>query len=217
MKTKYLSVSIALFLSLVILTRAASAQEKDHEEMERTEEIEREFQAKREMLEKQRQQMEEQREQLEQLHEERAREFERQARKSVIVRPGEPSTWHVAPDGSSYFFRTGDPGTQTQLTLRNSFRGGSDSSKGDFDVDESVGYIRCMINGKVRSGEIYIKVEYPDGKTFKELTINSSAEISFSQSLSIKEEEKKKYVGSWNYEVKADNAEGSYTLQIQTH
>lgn len=76
---------------------------------------------------------------------------------------------------------------------------------------------RCMINGKVRSGKITIKVMYPGGKVFKELTITSSAEIMFSQSLKINEESDGKYFGSWKYEVSAEKAEGNYMLQISTN
>jgi len=60
-------------------------------------------------------------------------------------------------------------------------------------------------------------VLYPGGKVFKNLSITSSAEISFSQSLSISEEDQKKYVGSWTYEVTADKAEGSYNLSFMTN
>ena len=74
-----------------------------------------------------------------------------------------------------------------------------------------------MISGSVGSGEIFIGIEYPDGKTFKELVINASADINFSQSISVKEEDEKKYVGSWNYVIKADEAEGNYMVQIMTH
>ncbi len=74
-----------------------------------------------------------------------------------------------------------------------------------------------MISGKVRAGEIIIKVLYPGGKVFKELTITSSAEISFNQSLTFKEGSEEKYVGSWTYEVRAEKAEGNYTLAISTN
>ena len=59
-----------------------------------------------------------------------------------------------------------------------------------------------------------IEAKYPDGKVFKELTITSAAEINFSQSRSIKEDEEERYVGSWSYEVRAEKAEGNYMMQI---
>jgi hypothetical protein len=49
------------------------------------------------------------------------------------------------------------------------------------------------------------------------MTINSAAEISFSQSVSISEEDPDKYVGDWSYKVMAEEAKGSYSLSIMTH
>jgi len=129
-------------------------------------------------------------------------------RAPVIIREGfegDGFVWHI-PQNS-----------QTQLTLRNSFRGGTDSSTGSFDVEEGTKRFKCMINGKVRSGEIKIKISYPDGKVFKDMTINSSAEITFSQSLNIGEKEPDKYIGSWKYEIAATKAEGNYMLSISTN
>lgn len=119
----------------------------------------------------------------------------------------------------NYVIMTNDffSGSQTQLTLRNSFSGGSDTSNGSFDVDEGVRRFKCNINGKVRSGRITVNITYPDGKVFKELEINSSAEISFSQTMTVKEEKADKFVGTWKYEVKAEKAEGNYVLMISTN
>ncbi len=97
------------------------------------------------------------------------------------------------------------------------FNGGSDSSKGKFDVEEGFRQFRCTIRGKVREGEINIKVSYPGGKIFKELTITSSAEVTFSQSLTIKDGSSNKYVGSWTCEVEAKEAKGDYSLSISTN
>ena len=69
----------------------------------------------------------------------------------------------------------------------------------------------------MRSGEIRIKVQMPDGQVFRDMTINSSAEISFHQTLTIKEGEGDKYIGSWKYTVVAEKAEGNYMLQISTN
>jgi len=52
---------------------------------------------------------------------------------------------------------------------------------------------------------------------FKNLSITSSAEMSFTQSLSLNDEDRKKYVGAWTYEIEADKAEGSYMLSFSTH
>jgi hypothetical protein len=106
---------------------------------------------------------------------------------------------------------------QAQLTLRNTFRGGSDSSQGEFDVDKDTRHIRCMINGRVQSGTIQVIIHYPNGEKFKDLMISSSAEISFQQTMTIKEGEESKYVGTWKYKVVAEKAEGNYLLQISSN
>jgi hypothetical protein len=152
---------------------------------------------------------------LEQEYADQADMIERQARESGRwITP--MNTLMALPEGE---FLIGDWGqeNQTQLTIRKNFRGTTNTSKGKFDVDPGVRRLRCMINGSVRTGEINITVEYPNGKTFKELTINSSADINFSQSISIEEDQKDKYVGSWSYTIKAENAEGNYLLQISTN
>ena len=126
-----------------------------------------------------------------------------------------------APDKNVVFFSDEwahfGQDSQTQLTLRNSFQGSSDSSTGTFDVEEGVKRIKCMISGKVRSGEIKISIKYPGGKSFKKMTINSSAEVTFSQTINFKNGDTTKYIGSWEYSIEAVKAEGNYMLQISTY
>ena len=162
--------------------------------------------------------------QLEQEHkmQELERVYEEQAKVAARASSGVRNRAFVytSPGGSdegSYFIQSFGQESQSQLTLRNSFNGETLTSTGEFDVDENTSHMRFTVNGKVRHGEISIKVLYPGGKVFKDLTINSSAQITFSQSLTIKEEEKKKYVGVWKYEVKTKTAEGNYMLSIMTH
>ena len=180
-----------------------------------------ELRARKEMLEVQRKEsMEMERQRADQLRDmeyemresSRARES---ARSSSRARYAVPSSG-VYADGH-YLIGTYGQETQSQLTLRKSFRDVTSTSKGEFDVDSNIRHFRCMISGSVKSGEIFVGIEYPDGKTFKELVINSSADINFSQSVSIKEGEEKKYTGSWSYVIKADKAEGNYMVQIMTN
>jgi hypothetical protein len=207
MKTATIIRMLTFSLIFIFLGSIAMAQTKEDQAREE------EMKAKQEQLEKQRQQLLEQQfktAELEQV-------LEDQARAPVRVRSSGRGVSRVAVAGDEPFFVYTPFGeNQSSLTLRNSFDGTTDSSKGEFDVNESTTHIRCTINGKVRSGKINVKVLYPSGKVFKDLAITSSAEISFSQSLSIKEEEKNKYVGSWTYEITADKAEGSYNMSFIT-
>ena len=207
MKKSTMFRTFPLILSLLLLGSVLMAQTKEEKKAE--------LKAKQEQVEIQRKQMKEQQLktiELERSYAEQAREASR-ARTSTWVYPSSTGF----EDESSVYFISEDQGNQSKLTIRNTFDGNSTSSKGEFDVDESTRHIRFRMNGKVRSGEISIKVVYPDGKVFKELTMISPTDISFTQSITINEKEMKKYVGSWQYEVSADKAEGSYSLSFMTH
>ncbi len=213
MKTQTIFRALSFTLLFALLGTTVMAQTKQEKEEKKAQEAE--MKAKQEQIEFQRQQMKEQQLktiELERTYAEQAREA---SRSRSIARSY--STGTGFPDEPSYFIYSGLQENQSQLTIRNSFDGNTDSSEGEFDVDESTRHIRCTINGKARSGKISIRVMYPGGKVFKDLSITSSAEISFTQNMSIKEEDKNKYVGAWKYKVTADKAEGSYTLSFMTH
>jgi len=209
MKTQTIFRMLSLSLLFVLLGSVAMAQTKEEKKAKDAE-----MKAKQEQIEIQRKQMKEQQLktiELEHAYADQAREASR-ARSSTRVYSRSSGF-----DEPSYFIYSGSQENQSQLTIRNSFDGETDSSEGEFDVNESTTHIRCTINGKARSGKISVKVLYPGGKVFKDLSITSSAEISFTQSMSIQEEEKNKYIGVWKYKITADKAEGSYTLSFMTH
>lgn len=205
-------VFLILFSGMVLMAQSREKDEKAAQEAE--------MKAKKEMLEQQHKQLQEQKKmqeekmrEMEIIYADRARDFERQARESSRARAFVSSSG----DAGNYFIYSGDQSSTSQLTLRNSFDGNSDSSKGEFEVSKDTRHFRVNINGKVKSGEIRIIVDYPNGDTFKDMTINSAAEISFSQSVSISEEEPDKYIGDWSYKVIAEEAKGSYSMSIMTH
>jgi hypothetical protein len=201
-----------LVLAVVMSTPLwLSAQEVKSEKEIQKEMLEQEMQNRKRMLEEQQQQLKEFQEQFA----DQQKDLEERAREAARIRERTAGAW-VLPDGQFYFTAPGR-GSQSQLTLKKNFDGTTNVSKGSFEVDENVRQLRCMINGSVDSGEITIGIEYPDGKMFKELVINASADINYNQSISIKEGEEKKYVGSWHYVIKANKAEGHYMLQISSN
>ncbi len=206
-------ISVLLVPGMLLLAQNEEAEKQKQQALE----AEKKAQVER-MIQERKRELEEQQQKMKQLEEEYAGQallFERQARD--YDRWVAPRVTGIAvPDGDVFISGWGQE-NQSQLTIRKNFRGTTNTSKGKFDVETDIHRFRCMINGSVRTGEITITVEYPDGKTFKELTINSSADINFSQSISIEEDEANKYVGSWSYVIKAQDAEGSYMLQIMTN
>ncbi len=210
MKTIYTIRYGSMILLLLLGSLGLFAQDKKSEEEIKKELQEQEIQNRKKMLEEQQEQMK----QFELQYADRQRDLERLAREAARDREVIRSTG-VPMEG--YYFVGSGRGSQSQLTLRKHFEGTTNTSKGSFDVESDVRQIRCMINGSVEVGEIMISIKYPDGNVFKELMINSSADINYSQSVSIKEGEEKKYVGSWSYVIKADKAEGNYMIQISTN
>jgi hypothetical protein len=215
------TVLFLLLLTGMTLQAQTSDETLKKEKLEQEKKIkELELQLKKQQMEWEMQMKKQQMEQ-EKKTAEMERAYRAQARSSSGASSGsrERSFVYAVPepgDEPSYFIHSYGQDSQTQLTLRNSFNGETLSSDGEFEVDESTRKIRLSANGKVRHGEIHIKVLYPNGKVFKDLNINSSAQITFSQSLTVKEEEKNKYVGTWKYEIKTKTAEGSYMLSIMT-
>jgi len=209
------SLAVLLVTGFMLQAQNQPSQESQEKAEYEKQMQEKEMQLKQMEMQIRKQQLEQEKKmkELERVYEERARASERssgRARSFVYTTPG-------GSEEGPIFIQSWGQDSQSQLTLRNTFNGETISSDGEFDVEESASHIKFTANGKVRQGEISIKVFYPNGKVFKDFTINSSAQITYSQSMNIKEEEKKKFVGTWKYEVKTKSAEGSYMLSIVTH
>jgi len=115
----------------------------------------------------------------------------------------------------SYFFPGGSGSSSSQLSLSKSFDGESKSNEGSFNVDESVRHISLSLNGSVKEGSIKITIQLGNNDIIKDITIDESADIQFTQSIKISEDEKK-YYGNWTYLVEAKQAKGQYRLSINT-
>jgi len=140
---------------------------------------------------------------------ERARE---RARFSTWSSTGSPHV--ISKDG--YFFVNSGAQSSSQLSISKSYSGETKKNDGSFEVDKSTKNVSVRLNGNVEEGSITITILLPGGKEFKKLTIDDSANISFSQSLTIAEDETK-YYGNWNYTIDARSAVGQYQLMIHTH
>lgn len=188
------------------------------------EEKEKESQIKREFFEKQAQEAEKERasEDAKRIAKEREaiREYIRGSDYAKSVYPSPPSKAYSIPsmsysiDDGIYVMRNSGS-SSSQLSLSKSFDGQSSDNKGTFDVDKSVRYITFSLSGSVESGAIEIIITLPNGDEMKDLTIDTSADIQYSQNIKISEEEEK-YYGQWEYSVESDKAVGHYRLSIQT-
>ncbi len=99
-----------------------------------------------------------------------------------------------------------------KLSLRKKFNGESITKKTNFTVEKDQKRLKLNITGSLKEGELDIKFTLPSGKLFKKITIDPSADITWSQSFKI--EEDNKYIGQWNVEINAKKPHGVYTVDI---
>ena len=104
----------------------------------------------------------------------------------------------------------------SRLTLSKNYNGQSIDKQGTFEVEDKISKLKMSIEGHVNSGSIKVSLILPDGKPYKSLTMDDSADIQWSESLNIKEGETK-YYGTWKYRITTKVAEGSYLLSINTY
>jgi hypothetical protein len=104
----------------------------------------------------------------------------------------------------------------SRLTLSKNYNGQSIDKQGTFEVEDNVTKLKMSIEGHVNSGSITVSLILPGGKPYKSLTMDDSADIQWSESLNIKEDEKK-YYGTWKYRINTKVADGSYLLSINTY
>ena len=117
-------------------------KEIQEQEMMRQKEIqEQEMRVRKEMLEEQREQMRH----MEQQYANQAFDMDRHVRESARVRSSGRSSGFY-PDGE-YLIGTFGQDNQSQLILRKSFRGTSNTAKGEFEVDPNITHLRCQISG----------------------------------------------------------------------
>ena len=129
------------------------------------------------------------------------------ARARAIVAPRDDFVW-VTGWGS------GEHNSRLMLSKR--YNGQSVDKQGTFEVEDKITKLKLSIEGQVNSGSITVALILPDGKPYKSLTMDDSADISWSESLNIKEGENK-YYGTWKYRISTKVADGSYNLSINSY
>ncbi len=104
---------------------------------------------------------------------------------------------------------------RSSLILSKSYDGETVSKSGKFNVERGTEEISLSIDGKVRSGMIVLTIKTPSGEVIKELIIDDTADIMWSQTINNKLRNEK-YFGEWSYKITTDKAKGGYRLSIRT-
>jgi hypothetical protein len=105
---------------------------------------------------------------------------------------------------------------RSSLNLSKRFQGETISSDAEFEVSKDAKGINLNLGGSCKKGEIEITISLPGGDTYKNQKITTAADVHWSATISFKEEDGKKYVGTWKLKVKTNNTEGEYNLNISS-
>ena len=156
---------------------------------------------------------------LMELQETMAREKEAHYKKAAELYRIQESTrrpeYITVPSPPAISWTTAGSENSFTLSLRKSFKGESISKETSFTVDDDQSRIRFKVKGRCEEGKIIVKFILPSGKSFTEIQIDSSADIEWSQSLTMEKESI--YKGQWKVEVKAVKAKGMYEANIKSY
>lgn len=103
----------------------------------------------------------------------------------------------------------------SRLMLSKKYSGQTVEKTGTFQIEESITQLRLSVHGNVVSGSISVSLVLPDGKPFKQVTIDETANVYWSETINIKESVKR-YYGDWKYTISTKSADGQYSLSINS-
>lgn len=106
-------------------------------------------------------------------------------------------------------------GDISELRLSKSFTGESIESTKTFSVGENYTLMTIELLGRVKTGSIVVSLIKPNGDMFKTIEIDPTADVDFEQMFNL-EENRTEWTGDWQLKIKADKAEGTYKLTIET-
>ncbi|MFO7618002.1 MAG: hypothetical protein R6V75_12210 [Bacteroidales bacterium] len=106
-------------------------------------------------------------------------------------------------------------GDQDILDVRKELTGESSSVDFPYEIKEGATGLSLSVNGSIESGKVLITIKKPDGSIFNEYTLSPLADVNWRQSISFDEQEADSYEGKWMVTVTAEQAAGSYSLQIR--
>ena len=108
-----------------------------------------------------------------------------------------------------------EPDRSSHLTLRKALSNNTSTKNSKFIIDTDQKKIRISAQGSLSEGKISITITEPSGKEFQKIEMDSSADIEWSQTLGLDEEDKK-YFGEWKFAIVISEATGMYSFSIST-
>jgi len=85
-----------------------------------------------------------------------------------------------------------------------------------FDVEKTAKTVVMSVMGDCKSGEIRIKINMPNGKTYSDILIDESGNLNWRKSFPISETENQDKAGAWKFQISSTKATGFFKISLQT-
>jgi hypothetical protein len=86
-----------------------------------------------------------------------------------------------------------------------------------FDVEKTSNTVVMSVMGDCKSGEIRIKIQMPNGKTYSDVVIDEFGNLNWRKSFSISESENQDKAGSWKFIITSKDATGYFKISLQAY
>jgi hypothetical protein len=85
-----------------------------------------------------------------------------------------------------------------------------------FDVEKTVNTVVMSVMGDCKAGEIRIKIQMPNGKTYSDIVIDEFGNLNWRKSFTISETENQDKAGEWKFKIDSNKATGYFKISLQT-
>lgn len=86
-----------------------------------------------------------------------------------------------------------------------------------FDVEKTASNMVISVNGDCKAGEIRIKIVMPGGKNYSDILIDEFGNLNWRKSFNISETENQDKTGVWKFQVSSTKATGFFKISLQTY
>jgi hypothetical protein len=104
--------------------------------------------------------------------------------------------------------------TGNNLVIDKELDGETSSADFIYEVKSGSDGMSVSVNGTMDAGKVKVTIKRPDGELFNQYDISPLANVKWRQNLSFGDMEESQYVGKWTVTVEAENAKGSYDVQL---
>lgn len=104
--------------------------------------------------------------------------------------------------------------SQNNLSINKTLTDESGTADFNYEVKDGAKSISVGVNGAIDAGKVKIVIKRPDGEVYNEYSLSSLASVNWKQTIKFEDQEVSEYVGKWTVTVTAEQAKGTYGIEI---